>query len=91
MVVADNAAVNSSMTGMQTGKTTETVPLLVLVSQEEVLHLLPAEVALVLVVAFDRLGLVHRIVQGQQELLEALHYGRRWTQIYVVDVTESDG
>lgn len=59
--------------------------------QKEVLHLLPAEVDLVLVVPFDRLGLVHGIIQRQQELLKALHDGRRWTQIHVVDVPEPEG
>jgi len=60
-------------------------------SQKEVLHLLPAEVDLVLVIAFDCLSLLYGIIQGQQELFKALHYGRRWTQIHVMDVTEPNG
>lgn len=60
-------------------------------SQKEVLHLLPAEVNLVLIVAFDCLSFIHRIIQGQQELLKALHYGRGWTQIHVMDVTKPNG
>lgn len=57
-------------------------------SQKEVLHLLSAEVDLVLIVAFDCLRLIYRIIQGQQELLKALHYGRRWTQVHVMDVAK---
>ena len=71
-------------------KATEVVPLFIFMSQKEVLHLLPTEVDLVLIVALDCLGLVHRIVQGQQELLKALHYGRGWPQIHVMEVTEPD-
>lgn len=56
-------------------------PLLILVSQEEVLHLLPPEVQLVVVVALDRLGLVHSIIQGQEELLEGLHHRGRHAQV----------
>jgi len=59
-------------------------------SQKEVLHLLPAEVDLVLVVTFDRLRLLHRIIQRQQELLKGLHYGRGGTQIHVMEVTQSE-
>lgn len=69
-------------------KTTKIVPLLIFMSQKEVLHLLSAEVDLVLIVAFDCLSLIHRIVQGQQELFKALHYGRGWTQIHVMDVAK---
>lgn len=60
-------------------KIAKIVPLLIFVSQKEVLHLLPTKVDLVLIVAFDGLGLINRIIQGQQELLKALHYGRGWT------------
>ena len=56
-------------------------PLLILVSQEEILHLLPPEVQLVVVVALDCLSLVHSIIQGQQELLEGLHHGGRHAQV----------
>lgn len=59
-------------------------------SQKEVLHLLSAEVNLVLIVAFYCLSLVHRIIQGQQELLKALHNGRGWTQIHVMNVAKSN-
>lgn len=60
-------------------KIAKIVPLLIFMSQKEVLHLLPTKVDLVLIVAFDGLSLINRIIQGQQELLKALHYGRGWT------------
>lgn len=60
-------------------KATEFVPLLIFMSQKEVLHLLSAEVNLVFIVAFDSLSFVHRIIQGQQELLKAFHNGGRRT------------
>ncbi len=69
-------------------KATEIVPLFIFMSQKEVLHLLPAEVNLVLIVAFYCLSFIHRVIQGQQELLKALHYGRGWTQIHVMDVAK---
>lgn len=56
--------------------------------QKKVLHLLPTKVNLVLIVSFDCLSLIDRIIQRQQELFKALHYGRRWTNIYVMDVAE---
>lgn len=58
--------------------------------QEEVLHLLSTEVNLVIVVAFDGLRLIHRIVQGNQELLEGLHHRRRLNQIHVMNVSQPD-
>lgn len=73
---------------IQKAKATEIVPLFIFMSQKEVLHLLSAEVDLVLIVAFNCLSLIHRIIQGQQELLKGFHYGRGWTQIHVMDVTE---
>lgn len=60
-------------------KIAKIVPLLIFMGQKEVLHLLPTKVDLVLIVAFDGLSLINRIIQGQQELLKTLHYGRRWT------------
>lgn len=72
-------------------RATDIVPLFILMGQKEVLHLLSAEVDLVLIVAFDRLSLIHRIIQGNQELLEALHDGRGRTQIHVMDVTKPYG
>lgn len=57
-------------------------------SQKEFLHLLSAEVYLVLIVAFDCLSLIHRIIQGQQKLLKALHYWRGRAQVHVMDVTK---
>lgn len=69
-------------------KATEIVPLFIFMSQKEVLHLLSAEVDLVLIVAFHCLSLIHRIIQRQQELFKGLHYGRGWTQIHVMDVAE---
>lgn len=69
-------------------KATEIVPLFIFMSQKEFLHLLSAEVDLVLIVAFDSLSLIHRIIQGQQELLKALHYRRGRTQIHVMDVAK---
>lgn len=69
-------------------KTIKIVPLLIFMGQKEVLHLLPAKVDLVLIVAFDCFSLIHRIIQGEQEFLKALHYGRWWTQIHVMDVAK---
>lgn len=76
------------MIGASVKKRTKIVPLFVFMSQKEVLHLLTAEVNLVLIVAFDRLSLIHRIIQGQQELFKALHYGRGRTQIHVMNIAE---
>lgn len=45
-------------------------------SQEKVLHLLPSEVQLVVIVAFDCLSLIHRVIQRQKEFFEGFHY--RW-------------
>lgn len=70
---------------------TQVVPLFILMGQKEVLHLLPTEVDLVLVVAFDGFCLVHGVIKGQQELFKTLHYWRRRTQIHVMDVPKSDG
>lgn len=39
-------------------------PLLIFMSQEKILHLLPPEVQLVVIVALDCLGLIHRVIQG---------------------------
>lgn len=72
-------------------RATDIVPLFIFMSQKEVLHLLSAEVNLVLIVTFDCLSLIHRIIQGKQELLKALHYRRGRTQIHVMDVTEPNG
>lgn len=72
-------------------KMTKTIPLLIFMSQKEVLHLLSAEIDLVLIVAFDCLSLIHGIIQGQQKLFKTLHYGRRWTQIHFVDVAKPYG
>lgn len=66
-------------------------PLLVFMSQEKVLHLLPSEVQLVVVVAFDSLGLVHRVIQRQKELLEGLHYGWWHTQVNLCDAAQPGG
>lgn len=56
--------------------------------QEEVLHLLTPKIDLVLIVAFDRLRLIHRVIQRQQELLKRLHHRRRRTQFHIVDVSQ---
>lgn len=64
------------------------IPLFIFVRQKEVLHLLPAEVDLVLVVLIDGLRLVHGVVQGHQELLEVLHDGRGRTEVHVMDVAQ---
>lgn len=56
-------------------------PLLIFMSQEKILHLLPPEVQLVVIVAFDCLGLIHRVIQRQEEFLEGLHYRWRHTQV----------
>lgn len=69
-------------------RATEIVPLFIFMSQEEVLHLLSAEVDLVLIVAFHCLSLIHGIIQRQQKLFKGLHYGRGWTQIHVMDVAK---
>lgn len=69
-------------------KAIKIVPLFILMSQKEILHLLSAEVDLVLIVAFDCFSLIHRIIQGHQELLKALHYRRGRTQIHVMNVTK---
>lgn len=58
--------------------------------QEEVLHLLPPEIDLVLIVAFDRLRLIHRVVQGQQELLKGLHHRKGRTKIHIMDVSQPE-
>lgn len=71
-------------------KAIKVVPLFILMSQKEILHLLSAEIDLVLIVAFDCFSLIHRIIQGQQELFKAFHYGRGRTQIHVMDVTKSN-
>lgn len=59
--------------------------------QEEVLHLLTPEIYLVLIVAFDRLRLIHRVVQRQQELLKGLHHRRGRPKIHIVDVSQPEG
>ncbi len=59
--------------------------------QEEVLHLLTPKIDLVLIVAFDRLRLIHRVVQGQQELLKGLHHRRGRTKIQIMDVSQPGG
>lgn len=56
-------------------------PLLIFMSQEKVLHLLPSEVELVVIVALNCLGLIHGVVQGQEEFFEGLHYGWWHTQV----------
>lgn len=56
-------------------------PLLIFVSQEKVLHLLPSEVELVVIVALNCLGLIHGVIQGQKEFFEGLHYGWWHTQV----------
>lgn len=59
--------------------------------QEEVLHLLTPKIDLVLIVAFDRLSLIHRVIQRQQELLKRLHHRRGRTKIHIVDVSQPGG
>lgn len=66
------------------------IPLFVLVGQKEVLHLLAAEIDLVLIVALDGLRLVHRVVQGEEELLEGLHHRGRGGHVNIVDVSQSE-
>lgn len=56
-------------------------PLLIFMSQEKVLHLLPSEVELVVIVALNCLCLIHGVVQGQEEFFEGLHYGWWHTQV----------
>lgn len=71
-------------------KRIQTVPLFIFMSQKEVLHLLPAVVKLVLIVALDSFSLINGIIQGNQELFKTLHdwWGR--TKIHVMDVPEPD-
>lgn len=66
-------------------------PLLIFMSQEKVLHLLPSEVELVVIVAFDCLSLIHRVIQGQEEFFEGLHY--RWwhTQVNLCNAAQPGG
>lgn len=66
-------------------------PLLVFVSQEKVLHLLPSEVQLVVIVAFNCLRLIHRVIQRQEELFEGLHYGRWHPQVNLCDAAQPGG
>lgn len=66
------------------------LPLLVLVGQKEVLHLLPAEVKLVVIVALHSLGIFHRVIQGQQELLEALHHWARGAHVHLMDIAQPE-
>lgn len=49
-------------------------PLLIFMSQEKVLHLLPSKIQFVVIIAFDSLGLVHRVIQRQEKLLKGLHH-----------------
>lgn len=56
-------------------------------SKEEVLHLLPSEVYLVLIITFDCFGLINRVIQRQKELLKALHHRRWQAQIHIMDVS----
>lgn len=69
-------------------RVTVIVPLFIFMGQEEVLHLLTPKINLVLIVAFDRLRLVHRVIQRQQELLKSLHHRRRRTKIHIMDVSQ---
>lgn len=64
------------------------VPLFSFVSEEELLHLLAPEVNFVLVVAFDRLRLIHRVIQSLEELFEGLHHRWRRTQVQVMDIPQ---
>lgn len=66
-------------------------PLLVLVGQEEVLHLLPPEVQLVVIIALYSLSLIHRVIQRQQELFESFHHGRWHTQIDLRNAAQPGG
>lgn len=59
--------------------------------QEEILHLLTPKINLVLIVAFDRLRLIHRVIQREQELLKSLHHRRKRTKIHIVDVSQPGG
>lgn len=55
------------------------LPLLIFMSQEKILHLLPAKIQFVVIIAFDSLGLIHRVIQRKEELFEGLHHWWRHT------------
>lgn len=57
-------------------------------SQEEILHLLPSKIQLVVIIALNCLCLIHRVIQRQEKLLEGFHH--RWwhTQVNLCNATQ---
>lgn len=71
------------------GGTPSNVPLLIFMGQEKILHLLTAKIKLIVVITLNGLRLVHRIIQREQEFLEALHHWGSHPQVHLRDVPQS--